>query len=378
MNHLMKCVAILPGGLEAEGVKELIDLGAYSINSLKRSVSFEADLACFYRIHLLSRLPFRVLRQIAEFPCNGPDSLYFQIQEAFPWDVWISPSQTFRVDVSGSTFGLTHSHFSALQVKNAIIDLQRKVFGKRSSINVNNPDFCVHLHLNQGKGVVSLDSSRESLHRRGYRPAMGLAPLKENLAAGLIHKTQWDGSIPLVDPLCGSGIFLIEAVSIFLGIPSGLNKSFLFEKWLDFDLNLWNEQREIVKNMNLKNYNLPKIIGCEKDLDIANQAKENVSHAGLTSLIDVQNISFQDLELPSKKGILICNPPYGKRIGDEHNLINLYKDFGNFCKKNASGWDLWVLNGNPNLSKFLYMKSTQRIPINNGGIDCRFLKYSIN
>ena len=380
MNNLMQLIAVLPPGLEKVGAKELVELGAIHVNPLKRSVGFEAEWPAFFKIHLFARLPFRFLRQIAIFTCNGPQSLYREVQHALDWTHWLSPSHTFRVDVTGQSHspGLNHSHFSALQVKNAIVDLQRQEFGQRSSINIENPDFCIHLHLRFGEAVLSLATSSQSLHRRGYRPAVGLAPLKENLAAGLILSTGWDGTIPLIDPLCGSGTFLIEAASFALGLAPGLNRNYLFEKWRDFDKFLWKKEIEIARKLENKNKKLPLIIGCEKDTLIANQARENISLAGLSSYVQIKNIDFCDLQLPKENGMIICNPPYGKRLGEENELITLYRQLGVFCKQNASGWQFWILNGNRKLSTLLKMKASKRMPISNGGIDCRWLNYQIN
>ncbi|ABX07990.1 THUMP domain-containing class I SAM-dependent RNA methyltransferase [Prochlorococcus marinus] len=374
----MKLVAIISPGLEAEAAKELYELGAAEIQPLPRCVEFQVDLQCFYRIHLRSRLPFRFLREIARFHCNNPESLYTNAQQAFDWIRWLPPSKTFKVDVSGTSFGLTHSHFTALQVKNAIIDLQRSSCGKRSDISVQDPDICIHLHLHNNQAVLSLDSSAHSLHRRGFRPAMGVAPLKENLAAGLLRLTNWDFSMPLVDPLCGSGTFLIEGAALALGLAPGLHQKFLFTNWPDFDTSLWEQEKHLAQVSQLPKQQLPKIIGCEKNSEIANQAKSNIIESGLGLEIKIQNSHFFDLELPNDKGLIVCNPPYGKRSGKEEDLETLYNELGSFCKKKASGWNLWLLNGNPNLSKFLRLKAKRRIPVSNGGIDCRWLHYEIN
>ena len=373
----MKVVASISQGLEAVGAIELVELGARSVKTSKRHILFEADMACLYRLHLRARLSFRFLREICRFPCNSPIELYRGIQSAIDWENWLLPEKSFRVDVTGFGQGLTHSHFTALQVKNAIIDLQRELWGLRSSIDLSNPDICFHLHLANNQAFLSVDGSNSSLHKRGYRPAVGMAPIKETLAAGLMRMTGWDGTCNLVDPLCGSGIFLIEAVSSLLGISSGINRKFLFKNWPDFDISLWNKEFKMAQNMKNFDKDLPKIIGCEFDKRIANSAIENIKKSGLENYIEIINCPFQELQLPSGLGSLVCNPPYGKRIGDEHLLPNLYKELGDYCKAKASGWDLWLLNGNPKLSKYLGMKANKRFQVNNGSIDCRWLNYKI-
>tara|TARA_B100001093_G_scaffold285752_1_gene272967 strand:+ start:1 stop:1125 length:1125 start_codon:yes stop_codon:yes gene_type:complete len=373
----MKLVASISQGLEKEGAKELIELGAKSVKASRRHISFEADMACLYRIHLRARLSFRFLREVARFPCNGPNELYGCVQNLIDWENWLQPRQSFRVDVTGFGEGLSHTHFTALQVKNAIIDLQRDRLGVRSSIDLNNPDICFHLHLSNYQAVLSVDGSNSSLHKRGYRPAVGIAPIKETLAAGLMRMTEWDGTNNLVDPLCGSGTFLIEAVSMLIGLASGMDRQFLFKNWPDFDISIWNKELKMAQKIKPLNRKLPKIIGCEVDEMIAHSASENVRKAGLEDYIEIINCPFQECQLPPGLGFLICNPPYGKRIGDENELPNLYKQLGQYCKEKASGWELWLLNGNPKLSKYLGMKASQRFQVNNGSIDCRWLNYKI-
>ena len=373
----MKLVASISQGLEKEGAKELIELGAKSVKASRRHISFEADMACLYRIHLRARLSFRFLREVVRFPCHGPNDLYGGVQSLIDWENWLQPRQSFRVDVTGFGEGLSHTHFTALQVKNAIIDLQRDRWGVRSSIDLNNPDICFHLHLSNYQAVLSVDGSNSSLHKRGYRPAVGIAPIKETLAAGLMRMTEWDGTNNLVDPLCGSGTFLIEAVSMLIGLASGIDRQFLFKNWPDFDISIWNKELKMAQKMKPLNSKLPKIIGCEVDEMIAHSASENVRKAGLEDYIEIINCPFQECQLPPGLGFLICNPPYGKRIGDENELPNLYKQLGQYCKEKASGWELWLLNGNPKLSKYLGMKASQRFQVNNGSIDCRWLNYKI-
>ena len=373
----MKLVASISQGLEKEGAQELIELGAQSVKASRRHILLEADLACLYRLHLRSRLSFRFLREIVRFSCNSPNELYKCVQSSIDWENWLHPNKTFRVDVTGVGEGLSHTHYTALQVKNAIIDFQRERWGLRSSIDLSNPDLCFHLHLANNQAVLSADGINSSLHKRGYRPAVGMAPIKETLAAGLMRITGWDGTINLVDPLCGSGTFLIEAVSNLLGIASGIDRQFLFKDWPDFDKSIWDREFKMAKEVKPFKKKLPKIIGCEYDEKIAKSASDNVRKAALENYIKIINCPFQEFKLPSGLGLLVCNPPYGKRIGDENRLPMLYKKLGEYCKKNASGWDLWLLNGNPQLSKYIRMKANRRFQVNNGSIDCRWLNYKI-
>ena len=373
----MPGVAVLPQGLEDAGCIELQRLGAGSVQPLRRAAAFEADMACLYRLHLQARLPFRLLREMGRFPCRSRDELYDGIQHCLDWERWLHPSQTFRVDATGIAPGLNHSHFSALQVKNAVVDRQRVLWGKRSSIDLDAPDLALHLHLARGEAVLSLDGSGGSLHRRGYRAAMGAAPLKENLAAGLIQLTGWDGRVPLVDPCCGSATLLIEAATAALEMAPGLNRPFALEGWADFNPDLWQREQTRALRRKRPDAELPALLGFEQDPDIADQARDNVRAAGLQGLIEIRSGSFEGQQLPPGPGVLVCNPPYGQRIGHEADLQQLYGALGRFARSQASGWQLWLLSGNANLTGALRMKASRRIPVSNGGIDCRWLQYAI-
>ena len=376
-TNRLSAVAVLPQGLEAAGSDELMALGAHAVKPGRRTVSFEADPSCLYRLHLQARLPFRFLREMGRFPCQGRDDLYEGVQRALDWERWLHPSMSFRVDVTGSAPGLNHSHYSALQVKNALVDQQRELWGRRSSVDLENPDLSLHLHLNRGEAVLSLDGSGGSLHRRGYRAAMGVAPLKENLAAGLIRLTGWDATSPLVDPCCGSGILLIEAVAMALNHAPGLNRAFALEGWADFNPELWDRECQRARQRRRSDLDLPAVIGFEQDPHIADQARDNIAAAGLDGLITIHSGSFEQQSLPEQPGVLVCNPPYGQRVGAEEDLEALYRALGQFARDQASGWQLWLLSGNAAITGALRLKASRRIPVSNGGIDCRWLHYAI-
>ena len=300
-------MAVVPQGLEAAAGDELSALGAHAVKPGRRAVSFQADMACLYRLHLQARLPFRLLRQVARFPCQGRDDPYDGIRQALDWERWLHPSMTFRVDVTGTAPGLTHSHFTALEVKNALVDWQRQHCGQRSDVDLEDPDRVFHLHLGQGRqgplASLYVAGSSSSLHRRGYRAAMGLAPLKENLAAGLMAITGWDGSVPLVDPFCGSATLLIEAVSRVLQRPPGLlpvaplepahhaqARRFSCLQWPDADLGLWRSEGVASAEQALAGAQQPlaPVIGLEQDPEVLEQARSNVAAAGLEAWIDLR------------------------------------------------------------------------------------------
>jgi putative N6-adenine-specific DNA methylase len=380
-QQLIQCTAVLPPGLEACGAEELSELGATGVKALHRAVGFRIDLAGFYRLQLQARLPFRVLRQLAVFPCRNREELYAGVQRAADWEQWLPPELSFRVDASGSLPGLTHSHYSALQVKNALVDWQRQRWGERSSVDLDDPDLSIHVHLGGAQARLSVDGSGESLHRRGYRPRMGLAPLKENLAAGLIRLTGWDGHAPLADPLCGSGTLLIEAACMALGRAPGLEHRFALERWPDFNGRLWSQALEQAnqaeRNALADGTPLAPVLGLELDGSVVDQARSNAEAAGVGSAVSLQCGDFRSFQPPAGPGVLVCNPPYGERIGERDELEQLYADLGQMVKERCSGWDFWLLSGNPELTGALRMKASRRIPVSNGGIDCRWLHYAI-
>jgi len=393
MTTLISAVAVVPPGLEEPAAAELAALGASDLKPLHRAVRFGCDQATFYRLHLQARLPFRFLRQLARFPCTGKEDLYRGIQRAVDWQQWLPPDRSFRVDASGSAPGLNHSHYSALQVKNALVDWQRQHFGARSSVDLDTPDLSLHLHLGGGQAELSIDGSGASLHRRGYRPRQGLAPLKENLAAGLIRLTGWDGRVPLADPLCGSGTLLIEAVAMALGQPPGLDaltgeaRPLALQRWSDFDPALWQHELEAARNAGQAGSTgclsdgtaLAPVWGRDADAAVVSQARANAEDAGVAPWLNLQIGDCRSFEPPPGAGILVCNPPYGARLGaGEHDeLEQLYADLGTMVKERCSGWTLWLLSGNPELTGALRLKTSRRVPVSNGGIDCRWLRYDI-
>jgi len=400
--------AVVPPGLEEVAAAELAALGAEEVRPLRRAVACSTDLAGFYRLHLRSRIPFRFLRELARFPCRGRRDLHLGVQSAADWDHWLPPEASFKVEASGSLPELNHSHYTALEVKNALVDLQRQRWGSRSMVNLEDPDLALHLHLSPGRSfgggggggggglgggtaILSLEGGAGSLHRRGYRPAMGLAPLKENLAAGLIALTGWDGSVPLVDPLCGSGTLLLEAAAAALDHAPGLRpppelgsaaaRSFSFERWPDFDAGLW--QREVeaaaaqARPGRADGSPVAPLVGIEQDPVVLAQARANAAAAGLAESIRLDSGDFRDFSPPPGPGILVCNPPYGARLGQGDDLEALYADLGRMVRERCGGWTLWLLSGNPALTGALRLKASRRIAVSNGGIDCRWLRYEI-
>jgi putative N6-adenine-specific DNA methylase len=351
-------------------------------------VSGRGDLATYYRLHLRARLPFRLLRTLARFPCGNREALAAGVQAAADWERWLPPEACLRVEASGATPALSHSHYTALTVKNALVDWQRQRWGARSSVNLHDPDLALHLHLQHdhrtglSEAVLSLDGGGgASLHRRGYRSAMGAAPLKENLAAGLIALSGWDGTVPLVDPMCGSGTLLIEAAAMALNLPAGIDqgqpRAFGFQRWPDFDAAVWQRELEACQRPLASSRTLPPLLGMERDPEVLAQAQGNAERAGVAGHVLFEPGDFAELCPPAGPGMVVVNPPYGARLGETELLRELYDDLGQWLRQRCPGWTAWLLSGNPELTAALRLKASRRIPVSNGGIDCRWLRYDI-
>jgi putative N6-adenine-specific DNA methylase len=388
----MTALAVVPPGLEPAALEELERLGALSARTLRGGVAFQIDTPGFYRLHLQARLPFRILRELGRFPCANREELSAGVRQAADWDLWLPPPRTLRVEVSGGTAALNHSHFTALEVKNALVDLQRQRWGTRSSVDRRDPDLVLHLHLlRHGEAVLSLDGGGGSLHRRGWRAAVGLAPLKENLAAGLIALTGWEGDCPLADPFCGSGTLLIEAACAALGRAPGLlpptpghpprSRDFALQRWPDFDPALWRREEEaavsLARDTLADGRPLAPLLGWDDNAEVLAQARANAEAAGVAPWIRFERADARAFTPPAGPGVIVTNPPYGERLGERDNLRELYGALGQRLRQHARGWTLWLLSGHPDLTAALRLKASRRVPVSHGGIDCRWLRYEL-
>ena len=373
MNHYFATVA---RGLEPIAAQELERLGAKEVRPDFTGVHFTGDIALLYRVNLWARTIFRVLVTLREFPCPDAQRLYQEVQKV-EWQQYLKPHNTLAVNATGGNRQLNHTHFTALQVKNAIVDQQRRQFGQRSSVDTENPDLQINAHIYQNRCILSLDSSGTSLHRRGYRPAVGLAPLKETLAAALLDMAQWEPDMPFLDPLCGSGTLPLEASLKSMNIAPGLfREQFAFEKWRDFDEKLWQQLLAEAENNSLLELKAP-IIGSDKDSEILQQAQMNAEQCGVADQVKFIQAEFSRIEAPADRGVIICNPPYGERLGDARELGDFYKLLGDVFKQRFKGWTAFILTGNKELAKRVGLKAARRIPVYNGSIPCTFLKYEL-
>ena len=373
MNHYFATVA---RSLESIAAAEIESLGAKEVRPDFTGVHFIGDKATLYRVNLWARTIFRVLVPLREFYCPNSDILYQEVQKIF-WGEYLQSHQTLAVNCTGSNQKLNHTHYTALQVKNAIVDQQRRESGQRSTIDAKNPDVLVNVHIKQDRCILSLDSSGASLHRRGYRQAMGSAPLKETLAAALLDMAQWDATLPFLDPLCGSGTLPLEAGLKALNIAPGLfRQKFGFESFPDFDRQLWHMMLTEAKNSRIHELKAP-IWGSDRDADVLTQAYGNAVRCGIEHQIQFTQTELASIEAPADSGMIICNPPYGERLGEAQELGALYKTLGDIFKQRFKGWTAFILTGNKELAKKVGLKASRRIPVYNGAIPCTLLKYEL-
>jgi len=373
MNQYFATVA---RGLETLAAQELEQLGASSVEAGFCGVSFTGDRALLYRVNLWARLPFRVLMHLDLFDCLDADDLYQGIK-AIDWSEFLNPEMTLAVKATGKNDQLNHTHFTALQVKNAIVDQQMDRFGERSDVDVQEADLRIGVHIDDNGCTVSIDSSGNSLHRRGYRPAVGAAPLKESLAAALIQMSDWQPNQMFYDPLCGSGTLPLEAGLKALNIAPGMFRDrFGFETWLDFDQVLWEQLIQEADDNRLDILPAP-IWGSDRNPEVVDQAVINAKNCGLSNHIYFSPLDLAEVIAPADSGIIFCNPPYGERLGRGSDLGAFYKQLGNVFKQQFKGWTAFVLSGNKELSQNIGLKSSQRIAVLNGTLPCQLMKYEL-
>ena len=317
-------------GLEDILANELKALGAENINILHRAVSFSGDKKLMYEVNLMSRTALRILKRVFSFKANTDAELYKKVQEVY-WDKYFDADHTIAVDSSVSSEFFTHSQFVSQRVKDAIVDQFRSKTGKRPSVDLENPNFRINIHIFNDICTLSLDSSGESLHKRGYRLQMSEAPLSEVLAAGMILLSGWDGKTTFIDPMCGSGTILIEAALFASKIPPGIfRENFGFMNWRDYDPVLW---KKIVDD---SKENISVFTGIITGADISENAidaaKKNIKNAEFENEIKLQISSFEKFDPPKEEGIVIMNPPYGERLKQD-DIISFYKMIGNTLKQ---------------------------------------------
>lgn len=361
-------------GFEQILADELVALGAENVNILYRAVSFEADKALMYKANYCLRTALRVLKPIETFVARNEMMLYRKIF-SINWHEIFGIEETFAIDavVSGNYF--THSQYVALKVKDAIADEFRNKYGARPSVDTENPDLRINIHIENEKVTLSFDSSGDSLHKRGYRKVVDKAPMNEVLAAGLIKMTGWKGDSNFVDSMCGSATIPIEAAMLAMNIPAGFfRENYGFMKWHDFDEKLW-EKVKNEANDEMCDFDF-EIIASDHSPKAVQIARQNIQGAHLSHDITLSQQDMFEMTPPEAPGILLINPPYGERL-EEKDLVKLYKEIGNALKRNFKGYQAWVISSNIEMLKLIGLKPSKKIEVYNGSLNCRFYKFDI-
>lgn len=360
-------------GLEEVLADELLHLGANNIQIQRRAVQFTGDKSLMYKANLWLRTASRVLKPVATFQARDADEVYSKIKE-LDWEKYISCNSSIAIDSTVYSDIFRHSRYVTYRVKDAIADFFMERFGKRPNVKLNDPDLYINIHIAQTTVTVSLDSSGESLHKRGWRSEQTEAPINEALAAGMLLMAGWDGRSDLIDPMCGSGTFLIEAAMIALNIPPGIYRDkFAFEKWNDFDGELF----EMLYNDESNNREFRhRIFGSDSSYYAIKVAEKNVKNAGLQQYITLQQVAIQELKPQSQNALIITNPPYGERL-EPKNIFKLYDNIGTALKHKFSGSTAWIISSNKDALKQIGLKPSKKIPLLNGDLDCLFVKYEL-
>ncbi|HEY3486795.1 MAG TPA: bifunctional 23S rRNA (guanine(2069)-N(7))-methyltransferase RlmK/23S rRNA (guanine(2445)-N(2))-methyltransferase RlmL [Gammaproteobacteria bacterium] len=384
MSEPQSFFATCPKGLETLLLQELQSLGAADVRETRAGVAFTGTLETGYRACLWSRLASRILLPLKDFTVTGTDDLYAAAQTV-QWDTCLAPEGTLAVDCSATGSVITHSHYAALKIKDAIVDQMRGTHGIRPSIDTEKPDVRVNLYVHDNRAVLSLDLSGDSLHRRGYRTQAGEAPLKENLAAAILLRANWPeiarNGKPFVDLMCGSGTLAIEAALLAADIAPGLSRlNYGFLKWRKHEQQLWKnllDEAEERREAGLKQ--LPAIRGYDQDSQIIGVARSNARHAGLEKYISFTKRAVADSTPENiEPGLIVVNPPYGERLGETNELPQLYAELGQQLIRCFSGWQAAIFTGNPDLGKYMKLRARRYHTLWNGAIECRLLHFDVS
>lgn len=361
-------------GFEEILAKELYQLGAQNVEQGVRMVSFYGDKGFMYKANLALRSALKILKPIKQFKAYNEQSLYKGIQ-SIDWSTIFNVNQSFVVDVTVNSDHFNHSQFVALKSKDAIVDQFREAFDKRPNIDKDYPDVRINVHIQKDDCSVSLDTSGASLHHRGYRTATNIAPINEVLAAGILLLSGWDGSTHFLDPMCGSGTFLVEAAMIACNIPANINrKEFAFERWNDWDNDLFDQiEASLLKKIKEFHYD---IIGYDKAPSAVIKAKDNAKNANLDEYIKVSQQNFFDTQKETEGPLhMVFNPPYGERL--DIDLERFYREIGDTLKQSYPNTNAWFITGNLEALKFVGLKPSRKIKLFNGKLEARLVKYEM-
>lgn len=362
-------------GLEQVLAKELIELGANNVQIERRAVSFTGDLRMLYTANFCLRTALRILVPIAVFKAKHTDDIYKEILQ-IDWAQYMTTQTSFHINATVYSDWFRHSQFVTYRVKDAIVDWWMQHGGVRPNVQLTNPDIYLNLHISGDTVTLSLDSSGESLHKRGYRVANTQAPINEVLAAGMLLMAGWKGQGDFYDPMCGSGTLLIEAALIAQNIAPGIyRKGFAFEKWANFDQDLF---EDIYNDDSREREFRHKIYGSDAGFYAAQTALKNVQSAGLQRNIEVRQVRIQELNLAegaAENALVMINPPYGERLAQDKDVLQLYQDMGTVLKHQFSGATAWIISSNEEALKCIGLRPAKRIHLVNGDLDCLFNQY---
>lgn len=364
-----------PRGLETSLATELKCLEATSIEILPGGIAFQGNWLTCYRANLESRIASRILWQVAKNQYRNETDIY-DIAYNLPWLDWFEPQLTIKVSLAAIKCPLRSLDFLTLRIKDAICDKFRTICGKRPNIDTASPDIRIHGFLDAQQFTLYLDTSGEALFKRGLRQTQGEAPLRENLAAGILALAGWKPGIPLLDPMCGSGTLLLEAAQIACQIAPGIGRQFAFEKLKLFDIDSWQRLKQAAIKRQHK-YAFQSIYGSDLYGNALTNARSNLAIAGLTGCVALKQANVLEISAPTETGMLISNPPYGIRIGDQQTLTKFYPQLGNVLKQRFSGWQAFLLTADPLLAKSIRLTPARRIPLFNGALECRLLEYQL-
>ena len=364
-----------PRGLEALLADELRALGASDTRVTAGGVAFAGGWDVCYRANLWSRLASRILWRVAQFDYRSEDDVYAAAR-AVDWFSLFDVNRTLRVYVTAQKSPLKSLEFVTLRVKDAVCDRFRDDVGRRPDVERASPEVRVHVFLEEKRGALYLDTSGEALFKRGWRAAAGDAPLRENLAAGILRLIKWRPPTPLLDPMCGSGTFLVEAAMMALEVAPGLDRSFGFERLAGYDAGLWRTLREKARARRQPVDRLP-IFGSDKSGTALAVARENLAAIGLAGAVELKQMDVLDGGPPAAGGILVMNPPYGERVGSAEELAAFYPRLGDALKQRYAGWTAYILTADLNLARLIGLKATKRTPLYNGALECRLFEYRL-
>lgn len=373
-----KMVAKTMMGLEEVLAEELRECGAENIECMSRAVAFEGDMRLLYRANYVCRTALAILKPFAEFDANNEQELYDQVYK-IRWEKILDVDCTFMIESTTSGEVFTHSYYAALKTKDAIVDRFRRNFGQRPSVDTENADYKFSLHIRDNHVTLLMNSSGESLHKRGYRQAVGLAPINEVLAAGMIKLAGWKCDCNFYDPMCGSGTLLIEAAMMANNIPAQYYREdrFAFKRWKEFNLGEWKSVKaQEDKKIGSGDFDC-EIWGNDIDLQVLQQAEKNLEYAKLHKDVMLFNGSFEDQDPPEGKTLIVTNPPYGERIKVE-DLNAMYEQLGDtFKKRYGENCEAWLITSDFEAMKHIGLKPSKKIPLMNGQLDCRFLQFEL-